>query len=583
MAFSLACDDGASPTILRIEGADTNITFNDVWEFGAGSGNGAVTGDANGNAAVSDFITEYIASAIYVMLLNLQIGDGTNALTLEVLNTMLYFADDKFPVIKDESTFALGHSAGIWGQTGAAISWKLAANFDIIADGDTNAVFKTYNSMITARGADDFAPVFKSGTWYARSFVYAGDNARKGNLNLASGTIDWEDVTVSNINAFIVSVTPSNFSNIHSHRCEEGLRCKSASDITVPNLEVTDAVTDDIKVDEAIDLTLRNPSFHPAAADIQLVNASGAVIEQYTCNIHGTDKDGADLEGVTIDCEYAHLVEGTDSKTYKCIQDHTSVDATHEPPDGTDWASFWELYDSGGGLGGPWQTTFDYKAGEEEFATKTTNVYGELVGPELVSNGDFATGDFTSWDENTEPGTSIVGNACQFDHTGGLVYLSQDFGGIVGQTYKVSYEITANTGITGGKLRTPGSCIFGDLYDWPLTIGVHERTLEAINNSPTYDFRFLLTGTAPADTITVDNISIRELGTVIQYKKWAGTSELLEARIHKFTFGYTGYPDFVMTDVIVDDHLVWKKSMPVVYPKPTLGAGLNVSVPSLGE
>ena len=105
------------------------------------------------------------------------------------------------------------------------------------------------------------------------------------------------------------------------------------------------------------------------------------------------------------------------------------MDATHKPITGTNWDEYWELYDAGGGLGGPWQTTFDYKAGTEEFSTAATD-----------ANGDIAE-------------------------------------------------------------------------------------------------------------------------QVIDYKIWVGTSELLEARIHKFTFSHASYPDFVMNDVIVDHPLVWEFDM----------------------
>ncbi|MBA7624633.1 hypothetical protein ES703_32044 [subsurface metagenome] len=112
---------------------------------------------------------------------------------------------------------------------------------------------------------------------------------------------------------------------------------------------------------------------------MEIGNPSGIIKEQYTCNIHVTDKDGADLASVDVDCEYAHLVEGSDSKTYKCIQDHTAVDATHKPITGTNWDEYWELYDASGGLGGDWNTGFDYKAGEEEFTTATTDANGNIT------------------------------------------------------------------------------------------------------------------------------------------------------------------------------------------------------------
>lgn len=125
----------------------------------------------------------------------------------------------------------------------------------------------------------------------------------------------------------------------------------------------------------------------------------------------------------------------------------------------------------------------------------------------LITNGDFATGDFTGWDENTTPGTSIVANACQFDHTGGNIFLGQDFGPIFGRLYSFTYTITANTGIIAGEFRFSGNSSFGSVEINP-AIGTHNIILRAINASPSFDLYLLAVNTEVADTITIDNISI---------------------------------------------------------------------------
>ena len=48
---------------------------------------------------------------------------------------------------------------------------------------------------------------------------------------------------------------------------------------------------------------------------------------------------------------------------------------------------------------------------------------------------------------------------------------------------------------------------------------------------------------------------------VIQYKKWVGTSEKLEARIHKFLYTRSSHPDDTTKAVIVDAPITWRKDM----------------------
>ena len=127
----------------------------------------------------------------------------------------------------------------------------------------------------------------------------------------------------------------------------------------------------------------------------------------------------------------------------------------------------------------------------------------------LITNGDFATGDFTGWDEHTTPGTSIVANACQFDHTGATLFLGQDFGAVVSKYYRLEYEVTANTGVDLGELGLSTVSVFGSILLSP-SIGVHIYSLLATNTSPTLDIRFFTNMSTGGDTITIDNISVTE-------------------------------------------------------------------------
>ena len=340
--------------------------------------------------------------------------------------------------------------------------------------------------------------------------------------------------------------------------CKWSVYTNANVDVSIKGLEFINSVSADVRISTAAGQTLTLKDSVTGPSTINLVHASDALVEQYTCNIHITDKDGADLQNVDVDCKYAHLVEGSDSKTYKCIQDHTSVDATHKPITGSDWASFWELYDAAGGLGGDWQTTFDFKTAAEEFVTKTTNVDGDLVGDELVTNGNFAVG--TGW---TMDGTwAIAGDVASCDGgQGANQFIQQNLTprAVVGRKYKIDYEVTANT-LVGATYLVMSSASCWNSFNCLGTVGTHSYYKEAVRTGD-LDFRLAVITSSTGGSISIDNISVREIGTVIQYKKWVGTSELLEARIHKFTFSHADYPNFVMNDAIVDHPLVWELDM----------------------
>ncbi len=144
MAFSLACDAGK--TTLRIEGEDSNVTWNDVTNAGAGS----VAVDGGGTEDPSFFITEHVANAVYQILKNVQFGDGTDELTFNSQNEMVYFDDDKSFTIKNNATLQLGEIADSYCIKGSCWAWGIGTT--VIASGSSNAVCNIYGSTILYRG-----------------------------------------------------------------------------------------------------------------------------------------------------------------------------------------------------------------------------------------------------------------------------------------------------------------------------------------------------------------------------------------------------------------------------------------------
>lgn len=406
------------------------ITNLDCSDNSAGGGTVWADGTIQVTQDIWGVVWEYAADSMYKIDCNVDFGDGSTATYFQSKNEFVYFDNGFEPIVRDNATLTLGELKADWGEMGSAWSMKSVNNSNLVQGG--TAIWNFYGSFWQQRGTAHISQSIRDGaTWNAKNSIISGTVAVGLTPSIwvrsSSGDVSIERLMMIGTNRLALDKTPTLMSNIHFHDCFYGVLVNA--DVVVEDALLTESRFVDAYSGAGVTAVFRNPRFHLISSEIQLIAADSVCIEQYTTNIHVTDKSGADLQSVDVDCEYAHLVEGTDSKTYKCIQDHTSVDATHKPITGSDWASFWELYDAGGGLGGVWQTTFDFKAGTQEFATATTDANGDIV------------------------------------------------------------------------------------------------------------------------------------EQVIQYKKWVGTSELLEARIHKFTFSHANYPDFIMEDKIISVPIVWEFDM----------------------
>ena len=356
-------------TVVRLsDDSDPNAT--DMREYYAWDGAGA--GPA--------FMTEHIADEHYQIHLPFAVGDSTTATTLTSIDgEIVYFDQGATFTIPANATLTLGVLLGSWGKTGAFWSIDFAVNgTTTIGNGGT---FNFYNSFIFDRnnngGIDNYYK-FSSGTVNILEGVIQGRRTDVGRLFFDSGlaSLSVDGFKISGFRFFTLDKTATKFNNFHSHGMNYGVLFNYNGTIFTGPL-FTSSVGVDVIITDARTAYLRDAVSPPASISL---GANSILIEDFTTNIHMADKDGADLASSLIDCEYAHLVEGSDNKTYKCIQDHTAVDATHKPITGTDWADFWELYkDTESFLKPSWKTGFDYKSGTTEFAQQTADANGDMT------------------------------------------------------------------------------------------------------------------------------------------------------------------------------------------------------------
>ena len=135
---------------------------------------------------------------------------------------------------------------------------------------------------------------------------------------------------------------------------------------------------------------------------------------------------------------------------------------------------------------------------------------GLALGPELVTNGDFASA--TGWTLGT--GWSIGGGTATFTATGANSALSTIAPAAVsGRTYEIRYTVVSNT-LNGGAFRLgafSGASYFSSLFQLQATPGTYVVRLVSVPAGSGNVLDFWVTSGATSGALTIDNISVKEL------------------------------------------------------------------------
>jgi len=331
-------------------------------------------------------VWEILQDVQYKVDCDVHIGDASTSTYFAITNEQCYIVG--YVKVTTNATFRCGSqsvSAGE-GAFGAALNMEGVSNDPSFCSGGTIVM---YNCLVHFR---DSHLTFQTGSVSIYNAIFTSNEDKDNNWVIYNTMTDatTHDIYVYNLAAPSVRLAAASVSGFTSEACNFGAKSHTVL-ATMTDLLARNFGSKDIQSEFGGDCLLIDPRFHITTPAIS--TADNWIKEQYTCNIHIVDINGADFPNVDVDCEYAHLVEGSDSKTYKCIADHTAVDAEHKPITGTDWATYWELYDASGGLGGDWDTGFAYKSGTEEFSTATTDANGD-ISEQVI--------DYKKWIDTTE-------------------------------------------------------------------------------------------------------------------------------------------------------------------------------------
>lgn len=253
-------------------------------------------------------ITEFIAGAMYKLDADVDIGNGSDTTYFTSKNEMVYFADNTQPDVKSEATLKLGELVNGYPVNGSM--WSLGQAGDWYIQTGPASIFLMYASTLKNRMASRV--IFQQGTCDIRNSILCGnfDGVNTSRYDFTDGlsSLQLIDVFITNTRyVYFGLLLTAESKNIWIHRTSQSPLVVE-NDILLVGFNVTDADTYDLALSGTADnVTLRDPLFIPSS--IRIDTADHYTTVQFTCNIHVTDKVGANLSGVTVTCKDQYNTE----------------------------------------------------------------------------------------------------------------------------------------------------------------------------------------------------------------------------------------------------------------------------------
>lgn len=271
----------------------------------------------DGSGAGPAIMTETVEDAIYQIHLLFEVGDGSTSSILTSLNELVYFDTGYYFIVTAQATLTLGEKTGDWSINGAfwQIDGPVATKSKIMDGGD----FYLYGSRLHNKSVS-FGAQFGSANLTALNSIFSAEHNKNNHANnmfqftSAITALTLKDVIFYNVDSAYLSESPVSADDIRVHDTKYGLR--ATANVVISNVVITTySISDAYQGSSPADYTLSivDPE-SPISVPRIGVRAGNEIREQYSINIHVTDKDGANLSDVTV------LLEGSVSSNYDIQQ-----------------------------------------------------------------------------------------------------------------------------------------------------------------------------------------------------------------------------------------------------------------------
>jgi len=391
-------------TITNLDCSDNAAGGGTVWA----DGTIAVTQDIWG------VVWEHVADGQYKIDCNVDFGNDVTSTYFKSSNEEIYFSTNCIVDLFINAILASGTKEGDYGINGSM--WSLALGTNTYIKGsillyDSRIEFRDNKYLImTGVGDVEFlnSTVCGTGTRTAAGFLFQN-----------TGSLIYKRCNFVNLTYFVMYRAADTMENILSHYLGKGIVTSAAASAIFNNHNISSCT-----IDAAAEGTTENITSIDPVNNITIpkTDVSTWIKEQYTCNIHVADEDGADLETVTVQCQTFGNVVSPDAGTsfWKCVEDHTSgVWATDR--DAGKWEATTAAYAAlagctGAAQNGAWVTNIAYVASASEFSVATD------------SDGDITedTIDYKKWVGTSEALLTYSPHSFTFTY-GGDTHVAEDF------------------------------------------------------------------------------------------------------------------------------------------------------------
>ena len=306
----------------------SEITTLDCSDSAVGGGTVWADGDLSVTQNVWGVIWDY-GGGQYLIDTNLTFGDTSTSTFFRSCEEQFAFNAGVTPVITNSATFQLGKLVGDWGTAGSFM--RVDDTVSLIAAGSATAVFNCYASMIyNNKSTGDF--IFANGTLDIRNSVITGSQLSSGmDFCLYSPLApSIRNTFFTQMGKVKMSVTPTVWSGVHTHNMDQSYYLGGTSVLSNATLSSNSTFKIGTYSSGSPDITLTDANTVLVAADLDIKSATGTIRQKYTVNIYVADKDGANLVGVTVDCEDMNMDAVWAAGTVTTAVDGTITEQTIE-------------------------------------------------------------------------------------------------------------------------------------------------------------------------------------------------------------------------------------------------------------
>lgn len=335
------CIDGGGGGLADSEWCWETVNSRVYVQIAAGDPDGVTTQlyyDWNGGNSGTDFMTEVVEDVLYRIHLNFEIGDGSTATSL-ISNDECVFFHDCYFTLTAAATLSIGSLYNSYPNYGSM--WFIDSNSASIIVVHYGT-FTMYASIlkVTVATTKYFKQYFSGATTIKRSIISGGVATSTSYEQLytyftnASTTL--EDLMIIggheafNIQADIsitrVSVCGSRYGLYPANPIGTSIINTSGVDVPYTIVSGTKVATWDSD-NSGLTVNVIDPVTAFTGSELTIGHSNTTVYLKYTINIHVTDKDGANLSGVTVDLEGSETIDyDTDAWTAGTVT--TAADGT---------------------------------------------------------------------------------------------------------------------------------------------------------------------------------------------------------------------------------------------------------------